>query len=870
MENIICFDSDGNSICNLVQWDKDQEVYVDDFFNGVVPEAHFALQTDKNNSYKYDDENTTKLVDGKIRIIIPNEFLLVSTKLYIFLYYHLSSSYTTKFVITLPIKQKPQPQDYKYEENLNGVSLETFIEEIGNTVFDRVNTDLTEQINTATAQIQDVTSVKLGDINNTAIAQINTINTTAQAQSRALESQGNKLLEQIGYIPALLQITTGTLSDMIDVENFDSIIIDEVVIDGWHLEIGTRSLYLEKYVNNIQTDRILIKNENTTLDISDCDGIKFETSYQGGTGYESTINYFLVKYDIKKTLSNLNNDVNNLSNISASGIICSANGENIHIKDASDKRIVSQKVFGKSTQNATTGAQLLGVNKNEYFHKYAFEIENLDISGNSIFTFPNGSTENVTTTNTRFLVYKLPVEKGKIYTITGTNEGVSVLVTLSIYPPNTQSINDREQILVTLKNTSYTFTTEDKDYMLEFRTPQASEGEVSTDKTTITLMLNEGSTVLPWEPYTGGQASPNPDYPQVIESVGDDGSVKVSVNGINQINPMDLFGLVSGQGLEFTKTKDGLLINGTCTQIIDIRAMNADRNRYIVKNKTSLSISNNLGLGAAFVIKTGETSRYITSKNGILSYSLKENEEFQSIFFRVEEGMSFNNDLLQIMINDGTEGLPWEPYRNQSFILSTPDGLPGIPVSSDGNYTDENGQQWICDTIERYADGTGKRIQRIGVIDNNDWKISNVLDGTQGERYKIECDIRHTSPVLCTHYGYKKNIVSYTDEGDYISSEESGRIFIRCSGRLFGSTEAFVEMAKSENMKTCYILKTPIETQLTAEELAEFEKLHTYKSTTNITTDCDAGIEIEYVADTKTYIDNKFNELATSMMSQNK
>lgn len=42
------------------------------------------------------------------------------------------------------------------------------------------------------------------------------------------------------------------------------------------------------------------------------------------------------------------------------------------------------------------------------------------------------------------------------------------------------------------------------------------------------LMINEGSTAIPYEPYTGGQPSPNPDYPQEITSAGkyDEGTGK--------------------------------------------------------------------------------------------------------------------------------------------------------------------------------------------------------------------------------------------------------------------------------------------------------------------------------------------------------
>ncbi|MFQ8777220.1 MAG: hypothetical protein ACLR78_07145 [Roseburia sp.] len=41
----------------------------------------------------------------------------------------------------------------------------------------------------------------------------------------------------------------------------------------------------------------------------------------------------------------------------------------------------------------------------------------------------------------------------------------------------------------------------------------------------------------------------------------------------------------------------------------------------------------------------------------------------------------------------------------------TPNGLPGIPVSSGGNYTDERGQQWVAD--ERLTLQKGERDARI-------------------------------------------------------------------------------------------------------------------------------------------------------------
>ena len=38
--------------------------------------------------------------------------------------------------------------------------------------------------------------------------------------------------------------------------------------------------------------------------------------------------------------------------------------------------------------------------------------------------------------------------------------------------------------------------------------------------------------------------------------------------------------------------------------------------------------------------------------------------------------------------------------KEQTLTLPTPNGLPGIPVTSGGNYTDQNGQQWVCDEVD--------------------------------------------------------------------------------------------------------------------------------------------------------------------------
>ena len=199
----------------------------------------------------------------------------------------------------------------------------------------------------------------------------------------------------------------------------------------------------------------------------------------------------------------------------------------------------------------------------------------------------------------------------------------------------------------------------------------------------------------------------------------------------------------------------------------------------------------------------GRSPRLIYNVNG---GSFKSAESGASIELQVGDvlGVNLRIDVVQNydvtfkpMLNYGTSPLPWEPHRSQSITIPTPEGLHGIPVSSGGNYTDSKGQQWVCDEID-FA--RGKRVQRIAKID------------------------------------------SY-------NGEPVGEAWMSSTGQL--TTGATV----------LYRLDSPIEHDLTPELIAKFEQLHTYYPTTNLFASDNAGVEVQYLADTKLYIDSKLQSL---------
>ena len=58
---------------------------------------------------------------------------------------------------------------------------------------------------------------------------------------------------------------------------------------------------------------------------------------------------------------------------------------------------------------------------------------------------------------------------------------------------------------------------------------------------------------------------------------------------------------------------------------------------------------------------------------------------------------------ITVTIGDGAD-------ERQTITLQTPNGLPGIPVTSGGNYTDSIGQQWGCDEVDLER---GVKVQRV-------------------------------------------------------------------------------------------------------------------------------------------------------------
>lgn len=239
------------------------------------------------------------------------------------------------------------------------------------------------------------------------------------------------------------------------------------------------------------------------------------------------------------------------------------------------------------------------------------------------------------------------------------------------------------------------------------------------------------------------------------------------------------------------------------------------------------------------------------------------------VYGKTTQGGTPTPDAPVELVNVGSGGvITVSVMGGGSIVALVPNGLPGIPVTAGGNYTDETGQQWVCDEVDFARGVYVQRVQALAFT--GDEIVARENDTTWAPGcYVVYTGTNNTVHVhgelLCSFLPARSN--ADLADGKYssgIGTHGTPNLMVR-----FGVDVNTPELAQSAwraaivaGGQVYAILLDPVETPLTAEELAAYAALRTNKPNTTVLSDAGAGLMLEYVADTKTYIDNKFAELA--------
>lgn len=498
------------------------------------------------------------------------------------------------------------------------------------------------------------------------------------------------------------------------------------------------------------------------------------------------------------------------------------------LKDCIGEQFKGLVLYGKSTQVTTTGAQL--------FEPIS---DSLNLNGVVITFGKNG--EKIVVSGTAVLSQEIQISKpiqmqaGEKYVL--TLDEVHYFENIWLQGNGVRfgwsGKNTANKVIITVPD-SIAERTDCAMYA------SVKEGE-ACNFTINHLMLNAGDTALPWEPYTGGKPSPSPDYPQQIQSAGDDGSIGIEVHGKN------IFG---GRYYYANYANSILIINGNKKEeevklpyapeyesFGVCKVIKCKKGKTYVISVTNPNKNANIGMAeyenienasaytknVGFARMTTKTKQLYTAKSdGILVCGIAGTwTDGKTTVHECTE-----SELLQV--EEASEATSYEPYHNpQTLTLSAPNGLPGIMVTSGGNYTDENGQQWICDEVNLERGVYVKRVYSV-IVDGVD-----VVFSQKGPYCNI--NLRNMPSAKIVYASSQKAAAKSTFTSEpWNFNQELGFLYIKKENY----DEILNESCRRHNGEIIYALATPIETPLSETDIAAYRALTTYKGTTILESEC--------------------------------
>lgn len=331
--------------------------------------------------------------------------------------------------------------------------------------------------------------------------------------------------------------------------------------------------------------------------------------------------------------------------------------------------------------------------------------------------------------------------------------------------------------------------------------------------------------------------TPTPDAPVPIVSAGDGGSVAVKVTGKNLIRPYEKDTQIAKNGvtMDYNVASQLVHVYGTATGVADI----FDTEQMIplsVKSNVTMSITVRAGkIPDGVIIQYSDFVTLGLSCTGSKPYdtgAFNKPDAPGSVRFAMNIPKGATVDFtIAVQLELGTTATAYSPYREQLLTLPTPTGLPGIPVTSGGNYTDQSGQQWVCDEVD-FAEGM--YVQRIALIDLADCRVSATatIGTTQRVIYVLDTEINSSFfSGLCNRSVYRADFSA--DVEHFYTTTNRVFIFIPAANALPQKGEYIVELIRS----------TPVVTPLTPAELTA------YGPDTVVQAGDGAGVKLEYQRD---------------------
>lgn len=368
------------------------------------------------------------------------------------------------------------------------------------------------------------------------------------------------------------------------------------------------------------------------------------------------------------------------------------------------------------------------------------------------------------------------------------------------------------------------------------------------------IQIEKGNTATAYEQYTGGKPSPSVEYPQNIVNAGDSGEIEVKVTGKN------LFDISKNK---YKCDEEKICIPSKALAEINITEgiIFEEKTAYFLSWESYIITKPNSDwspiFGVEYTDKTRDEFYMHLCKNGNKTNA---NKTIKYVYIR--NPWSVGTDISRIQIEKGTERTEYEPYCEPQTITTPLDR----PLTKWDRIEKRDGVYGIvCKSKEVVFDGSGDEIWR---------NQTDLIGNTQFYITLDDSSIKNTPDFIDNFYCDKFTKTSKT--GDIAIGEVRYGILKYTFAPVFkpkdevNTLSLWRNLLKENTIKVTYITDAEEFVPLPEETQIALNALHTYYPTTVMSNSENCEMEVEYIADTKNYIDKKFVELSASIVATQK
>lgn len=545
-------------------------------------------------------------------------------------------------------------------------------------------------------------------------------------------------------------------------------------------------------------------------------------------------------------------DIADLMQTKAGAIINSAEGERIAVGDSAGAFFEGLKLYGKTEQVRTKGYQLFDASKIATKSAGGATVTN---NGDGSFTISGNGNLTGNFVNSHVLSNEEAKKLFKAGRVTLKGDKTNPFIYLKF---KNAAGTIKELQTIGADSARYLDLTSEHINSEGFQASlgiYGNSGSAIIPGTVKPMVYQDGDGV--WESFSDGKPSPSMDYKQDLESSGDGGNIGLEVFGKNlcpissMTDPKDN---ASGSiyltdmplcekytlSCNVTKYQDDTRINTRITIIL----------RYSDDTNKEFCSSNDTDNSERDGVKRFKTATATLDKHKkLIGITIR------ALDYSVYEG-TLHAIAENIQLECGSEATDFVPYQDlRSTQFSTPNGLLGLQVDSGGNYTDSNGQQWICDEMDFKR---GKYVQRIGKLvlsGSEEWALQSINEYGIANFATVISKSGGSDNVfiLSSHFREQKTVIAETKDGDGIFLTAAS-LFLRFKKERISTVADLKAWLKENPVTVIYDLAYPIETDIPEETMTAYRNLYTNYPSTVIQNDSGAGMEVEYVADTKQFI----------------